>query len=198
MNLHELPQESPKAGDREGVCQTEAERLDPLFPMPAELPDDVLDVIFINQEIPLHDSFHRAPAFVTAEDLQLIIKSHLRIRDKRGRDQRVGNPTLAAKDTLDRDVEKAGEIFHTAVVVTIADQTALFAAGALNPMELKAVYSRIVRSLGKAIANINKNRYHSLAGHARVSLRVNVERQERLAKVYSSCLFLYVLKLMIT
>lgn len=77
MDLHELPRESLKAGNSEGVCQAETERKDPLFPVPSELPDDVLDVIFINQEIPLHDSFHRAPAFVTAEDLQLIIKSHL-------------------------------------------------------------------------------------------------------------------------
>lgn len=53
----------------------------------------------------------------------------------------MGNATLAAKDTLNHDVEKAGEVFHTAVVVTIPDQAALFAAGALHPMELKAVYS---------------------------------------------------------
>lgn len=77
MNLHELPGESLKAGNGEGVCQAETERKDPLFPVPAELPDDVFDTVFIDQEILLHDSFHRIPAFVTTEDFQLIIKSHL-------------------------------------------------------------------------------------------------------------------------
>ena len=39
-------------------------------------------------------------------------------------------------------------------------------------MELKAVDGRVVRRLRKAVAIFNKNRYHSLAKHARVSLRV--------------------------
>ena len=61
MDLHELPRESLKAGNSEGVCQAETERKDPLFPVPSELPDDVLDVILGNRKIWLKTGFVTKP-----------------------------------------------------------------------------------------------------------------------------------------
>ena len=50
----------------------------------------------------------------------------------------MGDAALGAQDTLNCDVEKAGEVFHTAAVMTMPDQAAFPAAGTLHPVELKA------------------------------------------------------------
>ncbi len=45
--------------------------------MPFELSDDIFDVIFINQEIVLHDGFCILPFFRTIQELLLVVKGDL-------------------------------------------------------------------------------------------------------------------------
>lgn len=69
---------------------------------------------------------------------------------------------LPAPDTLDVKGDEGGKILDFTRVMSITDQTAGFAAGTLEHMELDTVDEIIINILRKIIAIFEKNGYHSL------------------------------------
>lgn len=50
----------------------------------SELPDDVFDIVFVNQVISFHDRDREIPVFGTEKDSLLILKGYLGIRNQEG------------------------------------------------------------------------------------------------------------------
>lgn len=96
MNLHKLPRIGYDAVAGKDVRKEESKGTNPFFPMLLELPDDVLDIVFVNQVISFHDRGRGIPTFDTEKDLLLILKGDLGIRNQEGRKEGMGCPTLFA------------------------------------------------------------------------------------------------------
>lgn len=103
MNLHELPQISGQAGNGQGVLYGDPDRGEPLFPVPAVLSDDMLDIALVNQVVALQDVLYGAPVFTAVNDFLLVFEGNLGIRDPSGKEQGMCMEALLAEDPLDQE-----------------------------------------------------------------------------------------------
>ena len=69
--------------------------------MPAELPDDIFDVVLINEDVIFHDRFIGRTILHVDKDLLLVIEADLGVRDKGRKKDRMGSTTLFTPYTLD-------------------------------------------------------------------------------------------------
>ena len=74
MNLHELHGINSQAGSSQIIHDVKGSGQKSLFPVFMKLADDVFDVIFINQEIVLHNGFHILFFFCTVQNLLLVME----------------------------------------------------------------------------------------------------------------------------
>ena len=162
MDLHELPRKSCQGWNGQLFFQREPEGKDTLFPMPPELADDVLDVVLINEEVPVHDRFRGNTVFHAFQYLLLVFKGNLGVWDQDRGDKGMGSLALFTPDTLNNEAQKVRHKLYMAAVMPIADQTAGSSTGTFHHVELKLLYCKIIRILGKGVAIFKENRYHSL------------------------------------
>lgn len=73
-NLHELHRINSQTGSSQIIQDVKGSGQKPLLPVFIKLADDVFDVIFINQEIVLHDGFHILFFYCTVQDLLLVME----------------------------------------------------------------------------------------------------------------------------
>ena len=66
------------------------------------LSDDMFDIVFINHGIPIHNSFRRAIVFCQNQDIQLVFKRNLGIRNQHRREQGMRFPAFLAANPLNR------------------------------------------------------------------------------------------------
>ena len=90
-----------QAWDRQIVPESQPYGRQPLFPVAPVLVDDIFDIIFINQKIPVHDGIRRFPAVNTLQDILLILKRDLGVWNEQGEQKRVGFMAFRAKNSLD-------------------------------------------------------------------------------------------------
>ena len=69
--------------------------------MPAELPDDIFDVVLINEDVIFHDRFIGRTILHVDKDLLLVIEADLGVRDKGGKKYGMGSAAMFAPYTLD-------------------------------------------------------------------------------------------------
>lgn len=147
MDLHELPRKSCEGWNGQMVRERQPEGKDALFPVSPELTDDVLNVVFIDQDIPVHDRFGGNTFFHAFQDFLLVSEWDLGVGDQDRGDKGMGSPAFFAPDTLDSEAQQVRHKFHIAAVMPIADQAAGFAAGTFHHVKLELVKYQIIRIL---------------------------------------------------
>ena len=167
VNLHELPRKSCQGWNGQWFFKGESEGKDTLFPVPPELADDVLDIVLINEEVPVHDVLRGDTVFHAIQDFLLVIKGDLGVWDQDIGDEGMGSFALFTPDTLDNETQKVGHKLYMAAVMPIADQTAGSSTGTFHHVQLQLIHCQIIRILREGVAIFKENRYHSLEVHAR-------------------------------
>lgn len=147
MNLHELEPEIQKAGSGEALRESEADGQDSLLPMFLESSDDVPDMAFVNQDIPLQHGFRGRTLLMEFQDILLVFQWYLRVRDDQGRNQGMGSSTVFAFHSLNHKGYERAEQLQTSFVVSIQDHAATMPATALKPLDLEAARHFIVGGL---------------------------------------------------
>lgn len=135
--------------------------------MSPELTDDVLDIVLVDEDVPVHDRLRGNTVLNACQDLLLVLKWDMGVGDQDRGDKGMRSPALLTPDTLDDKAQKVRHDLHMAAVMPIADQTAGSPAGASHHMQLELVHCLIIRILRKGIAIFKENRYHSLVIHVR-------------------------------
>lgn len=113
-----------------------AGRQEPLFPVLFELADDMLDIVFIDQEIVFHDGFSIHPLFCAFQDLLLVMERDLGVGDNAGRDEGMGNQSLRTKHTLDGKPDKNRFKFNRTFIMVITDEASFLPTGTFDHVEL--------------------------------------------------------------
>lgn len=85
------------------VRKRQSEGKDTLFPVSPELADDVLNIILIDEDVPVHDRLRGKTVFNASEDLLLVFKWDLGVRNQNGGNKGMGSPTLFTPDALDNE-----------------------------------------------------------------------------------------------
>lgn len=132
-----------------------------------ELTDDVLDIVLVDEDVPVQDRFRGNTVFNAFQDLLLVPKRDLGIGDEDRGDKGMGSPTFFTPDTLYNQAQEIRHDLHMAAVMPIADQTAGSPTSAFHHVQLELIHCHIIRILRKGIAIFKENRYHSLMVHVR-------------------------------
>ena len=142
------------------IQYVKAGRQKPLFPVLFELSDDMLDIVFIDQEIVFHDGFRIHPLFCTFQDLLLVMEQDLGVGDNAGRDEGMGNQALRTKHTLNGKPDQNRFKFNNTFVMAITDEASFLPTGTFDHVELELLYGMVVKILRKIIAVFKDNCYH--------------------------------------
>ena len=100
--------------------------------MSPELTDDVLNIVLINQDVPIHDRLRGNTAFNAFQDFLLVFKGDLGVGNQDRGNKSMRSFTLFTPDALDNEAQKVRHNFHMSAVMPIADQTAGFSAGTFH------------------------------------------------------------------
>mgnify|MGYP003540710985 FL=1 len=130
--------------------------------MLSELTDDVLDVVFIDQDIGFHYGSRIIAFFHAVQDLLLVMERDLGVRDKNGRDEGMGNETFCTEHTLDGKADKNRIKFNSTFVMAITDETSFPATGTFDHVKLEMFYCMVIKILRKIVAVFKDNCYHIL------------------------------------
>lgn len=128
--------------------------------MSAVAPQDRLDIVFINREMPIHESGKTGMMFIAVQDGSRIMKEGLGIRDDAGKQEGMGGAAFPASDPAYTQTQEAVTSFDSAQVGTIPDQAGGAAAGTSQLVELEGVYYFIIKILRKSVVKFVFNRYH--------------------------------------
>lgn len=161
-NLHKLHQILTQTGCGQVIQDVECHGAEPLLPVFPKLAEDMLDIVFVDQEVLLHNRHWGLSVFDSVDDLLLVTKRDLGIGDEDGREQGMGSPAFLALHTLDSKEDKLREELNGTLIVTIADQAAALTTGACGPVELECIQGVVIRILRKTIAIVKDNCYHRL------------------------------------
>ena len=82
VNLHELSRINRDAAFGQVFLQRGSDGPDAFFPVLPELPDDVLDIILINQGVAPEDFYERQAVFTTVKNFLLVFPWDLGIRNE--------------------------------------------------------------------------------------------------------------------
>ena len=162
MDLHKLSWISWEAGFRKVVRKCFAYGKDTLLPMPAELSDDIFDVVLVYEKVLIHDLSRWRSGFRTDEDLLLVIQGDLRVRNQAWEKNGMGFATLFAPDALDRESNKLWEQLDMAPVMAVPNHASPGSASAWNVEQLDRINQLVIRFLRKRIEIFAENRYHCL------------------------------------
>ena len=130
--------------------------------MLSELTDDVLDVVFIDQDIGFHYGSRIIAFFHAVQDLLLVMERDLGVRDKNGRNEGVGNKAFCTEHTLDGKADKNRIKFNRTFVMAITDETSFPATGTFDHVKLEMFYCMVIKILRKIVAVFKDNCYHIL------------------------------------
>ena len=130
--------------------------------MLSELTDDVLDVVFIDQDIGFHYGSRIIAFFHAFQDLLLVMERDLGVRDKNGRDEGMGNEAFCTEHTLDGKADKNRIKFNRTFVMAITDETSFPATGTFDHVKLEMFYCMVIKILRKIVAVFKDNCYHIL------------------------------------
>ena len=106
MNLHELSRKSCQGWNGQMVIKRQPEGKDALFPVSPELTDDVLNIVLINQDVPIHDRLRGNTVFNALKDFLLVFKGDLGVGNQDRGNKSMGSFTLLAPDALDDEAQK--------------------------------------------------------------------------------------------
>jgi len=98
------------------------------------------------------------------KDSLLVLKGYLGIRNQEGGKECMGCLALPAPYPLDAKEQEAGRKLHRSGIMTMADQTSLFSAGAFHHVDLEVIDHLVIKILRKTVAIFKGNRYHCLVG----------------------------------
>ena len=115
--------------------------------MLSELTDDVLDVVFIDQDIVFHYGSRIIAFFHAFQDLLLVMERNLGVRDKNGRDEGMGNETFCTEHTLDGKTDKNRIQFNRAFVMAVTDETSFFSTGTFDHVKLEVIDCMVIKIL---------------------------------------------------
>ena len=104
------------------------------LPVTPVIPDDMLDIVFVNIRVLFKNRIRAAAAFGKTDDLALAVKRYLRIGDERGGKNGMGSAALRADDTADFQPERTTGGFDLSGIVAMEGETSRMAAGASYPM----------------------------------------------------------------
>lgn len=127
-----------------------------------ELTDDVLDVVFIDQDIGFHYGSGIIAFFHAVQDLLLVMERDLGVRDKNRRYEGMGNEAFCTEHTLDRKADKNRIKFNRTIVMAVTDETSFFSTGTFDHVKLEMFYCMVIKILRKIIAVFKDNCYHIL------------------------------------
>ena len=130
--------------------------------MLSELTDDVLDVVFIDQDIGFHYGSRIIAFFHAVQDLLLVMERDLGVRDKDGRDEGMGNEAFCTEHTLDGKADKNRIKFYRAFVMAITDETSFLPTGTFDHVKLEVIDCMVIKILRKIVAVFKDNCYHIL------------------------------------
>ena len=130
--------------------------------MLSELTDDVLDVVFIDQDIGFHYGSRIIAFFHAVQDLLLVMERDLGVRDKNRRDEGMGNEAFCKEHTLDGKADKNRIKFNRTFVMAITDETSFPATGTFDHVKLEMFYCMVIKILRKIVAVFKDNCYHIL------------------------------------
>lgn len=130
--------------------------------MLSELTDDVLDVVFIDQDIGFHYGSRIIAFFHAVQDLLLVMERDLGVRDKNGRNEGMGNKAFCTEHTLDGKADKNRIKFNRTFVMAITDETSFPATGTFDHVKLEMFYCMVIKILRKIVAVFKDNCYHIL------------------------------------
>ena len=131
--------------------------------MLSELTDDVLDVVFIDQDIGFHYGSRIIAFFHAVQDLLLVMERNLGVRDKNRRDEGMGNEAFCTEHTLDGKTDKNRIKFNRAFVMAVTDETSFFSTGTFDHVKLEMFYCMVIKIL--KIQDILKNGCLQLQEH---------------------------------
>ena len=115
--------------------------------MLSELTDDVLDVVFIDQDIGVHYGSRIIAFFHAFQDLLLVMERDLGVRDKNGRDEGMGNETFCTEHTLDGKADKDRIVLNRTFIMTITDETSFLATGTFDHVKLELIDCMVIKIL---------------------------------------------------
>ena len=130
--------------------------------MLSELTDDVLDVVFIDQDIGFHYGSRIIAFFHAVQDLLLVMERDLGVRDKNRRDEGMGNEAFCTEHTLDGKPDKNRIKFNRTFVMAVTDETSFPATGTFDHVKLEMFYCMVIKILRKIVAVFKDNCYHIL------------------------------------
>ena len=130
--------------------------------MLSELTDDVLDVVFIDQDIGFHYGSRIIAFFHAVQDLLLVMERDLGVRDKNGRNEGMGNKAFCTEHTLDGKTDKNRIKFNRAFVMAVTDETSFFSTCTFDHVKLEMIDCMVIKILRKIIAVFKDNCYHIL------------------------------------
>lgn len=116
--------------------------------MKAELPEDISDTAFINQRVSVHDGL-----LLSGDDIRLVNKRDLGIRDDGGREKSMGMAAMAADYSA--DMEEAGRKAlpdGTMIITVNREAGGVTAARTSELMELEGKNEIIVKRLCQGVA----------------------------------------------
>lgn len=82
------------------ILQGKVKGKDAFFPVPAELTQDILYVVFIDQQAAFEERAERIPLTDLLQDLLLVIFRYLGIRDDKRRKEGVGIPAFGTTEAF--------------------------------------------------------------------------------------------------
>lgn len=103
MNLHELSRKSCQGWNGQMVIKRQPEGKDALFPVSPELTDDVLNIVLINQDVPIHDRLGGNTVFNALKDFLLVFKGDLGVGNQDRGNKSMGSLARFTPDALDRE-----------------------------------------------------------------------------------------------
>ena len=115
--------------------------------MLSELTDDVLDVVFIDQDIGFHYGSRIIAFFHAFQDLLLVMERDLGVRDKNGRNEGVGNKAFCTEHTLDGKADKDRIVLNRTFIMTITDETSFLATGTFDHVKLELIDCMVIKIL---------------------------------------------------
>lgn len=85
------------------VIKRQPEGKDALFPVSPELTDDVLNIVLINQDVPIHDRLGGNTVFNALKDFLLVFKGDLGVGNQDRGNKSMGSLARFTPDALDRE-----------------------------------------------------------------------------------------------
>lgn len=162
--LHELHRIKRKAplDEVSSWLQVDLRGEKPLPPKTSVSAQDRPYAMLVNTRVLLADGFRIPEILKSADNLVLVIEGDPVIRDDGRKQERVCPATFRAFDPADTKKSDPIGLEYSSIIIPMDAHTSRGPTGTFELMHLQAVNYRIVIILGKVVAILNNNGYHSL------------------------------------